>query len=168
MSTNISCPFTVVIDSREQTPWLFEGLTKRRNHVDVSIIVKTATRGLKTGDYSILGMENEIAIERKSVPDIIGTITRGRQRFERELERMTELKFSAVIVEGDWQTVMKHTLKNTQMNPASIDSTIIAWQMRYATQWVFRPTRFTAMKTAWKFLDRYYRDTLKEQTRGKK
>ena len=77
------------------------------------------------------------------------------------------MKFAAVLIEGNWQTMLRYTLANTQMNPASIDSTIIAWQMRYTPQWFFRPTRFTAMKTAWKIFDRYHRDLLKENKSGK-
>ncbi len=43
--------FTIVIDSREQRPYQFPGA-----------VVKT----LPTGDYSIVGLTDRVAIERKS------------------------------------------------------------------------------------------------------
>ena len=44
--------FTIIIDTREQQPWTFEHYT-------------TANRKLDTGDYSVEGLENLLAIERK-------------------------------------------------------------------------------------------------------
>jgi len=50
-----------------------------------------------TGDYSIVGQEHRIAIERKSVEDFLGSITAGNARFRREHERMACLAVGRMV-----------------------------------------------------------------------
>lgn len=156
MNTQFS--HTVLIDSREQNPWFFEGITKVHKGSPYLVDIKTNVRGLKTGDYTLEGLEDKICVERKSVADIIGTITRGRDRFEMELARMQEMDFSAVIIEGTWRDVLEKCIRDTQMNPVSLDSSMLTFMMRYpTTHWLYRPGRFYAMKTAFKIFDLYTR-----------
>jgi len=56
---------------------------------------------LETGDYSVLGMENICAVERKSKADGYQTLrgVRSRRRFAAELERGQSMKFFAVVFE---------------------------------------------------------------------
>lgn len=62
----------IVIDSREQCPFTFGGY-------DCGVV-----RGaLATGDYSLAHLEHQIAIERKSLDDLLGCLTSGRERFAR-------------------------------------------------------------------------------------
>lgn len=151
-------PFTILIDSREQTPWLFEGITRMHQGAPYVLEIPINVKGLKTGDYTIEGFENNVCVERKSVGDIIGTITRGRKRFEKELTRMQNMEYSAVVIEGEWKTVLRKCFADTQMNPVSLDSSILAFMMRYPkTHWLFRPGRFAAMKTTFKLFDLYLR-----------
>ena len=53
----------IVIDSREQKPFRF------------SPGIETVTAALKAADYSLLGLEDDVAIERKSLSDLLGSIT---------------------------------------------------------------------------------------------
>lgn len=150
--------FTVVCDTREQAPWTFKKLKKKVKGVMQPLDVLTIRRGLKTGDYSILGYESKIVVERKSVADLVGTITTGRERFESELERMEEMDFAAVIIEGTWSDMLTYCIAKTEMNPVSLDSSILTFMMRYrGAHWLFRPSRFSAMKTAYKLFDLYMR-----------
>lgn len=80
---------TLIEDSREQTPLSFTKLS------GVSII----RQGLKTGDYSIQGYEDEICFERKSVQDLVGTLIGGHERFLREMERMKDFEIKYILVE---------------------------------------------------------------------
>ena len=58
---------TGIIDSREQTP------------LDLSPL--QIVRGtLATGDYSVVGLEHVVAIERKSAEDMLACIGRERER----------------------------------------------------------------------------------------
>ena len=63
-----------IIDTREQLP--------------LELPLRSITDTLPTGDYSVSGFEDLICVERKSLPDLIGCMTSGRTRFERELQRM--------------------------------------------------------------------------------
>ncbi|NQU21949.1 MAG: hypothetical protein HQ567_11755 [Candidatus Nealsonbacteria bacterium] len=60
---------TAVIDTREQTP------------LDLSPL-QTIPGTLATGDYSVRGLEHVVAVERKSLPDLLGCIGRDRSRFD--------------------------------------------------------------------------------------
>jgi ERCC4-type nuclease len=140
----------ILIDTREQTPWYFDEFE-----------VETEVRGLKTGDYSVDGYEEKICVERKSVSDLVGTITRGRDRFQRELGRMQEMDFAAVVIEADWAEVIRWCLTHTEMNPKSLNNSMLTFQMRFPRcHWVFRPTRYTAMKTTYQIFDLYLRRIL--------
>jgi ERCC4-type nuclease len=60
---------------------------------------------LPTGDVTFAGARGLYAIERKSLADLVGSLTWGRDRFWREVERLAVLGAlggaAAVIVEGD-------------------------------------------------------------------
>jgi DNA excision repair protein ERCC-4 len=84
--------FTIVVDSREQVPWTFDE-------------TPTVRAALRAGDYSIVGAEERIAIERKSLDDFVGSITWGRDRFKRELEKLSAYEFACVIIEGNVEDV---------------------------------------------------------------
>lgn len=85
---------SIVIDTREQTPWSFDP-----SKVDAQIGT------LKTGDYALAG-DLYFGIERKSLGDFVGTIGKGWERFERELDRMDAAcwKVKVIIVESDYQS----------------------------------------------------------------
>ena len=78
-----------IVDSREQTPWTFP-------HLGAPIV-----RGLDIGDYSYVGGERLIRIERKSGPDFLGSIF--EERFAREMERIRVFPTHALIIEGSWE-----------------------------------------------------------------
>lgn len=59
---------------------------------------------LKYGDYALDG--DSWAIERKSLPDFVGTVSADWDRFCRELERMPPLPQRTVIVEGRFQDII--------------------------------------------------------------
>jgi ERCC4-type nuclease len=89
-SPSIEIPdgFTLVVDTREQTP-LF--LTSKP-----WIIYKK----LDQGDYSVLGFEDRIAIERKSISDLLSVIGKNRERFEREIARLKDYWWKGLLIEG--------------------------------------------------------------------
>ena len=56
---------------------------------------------LYTGDYSILGLEELIAIERKSIADLVACcMGENRERFERELHRLRGFRFKRLLILG--------------------------------------------------------------------
>ena len=76
----------ILIDSREQRPYTFQNIKPEPP--------ETIMQGLTTGDYSVAGFESRICVERKSMIDLFGSVGTGRQRFEREMERMGKFDYA--------------------------------------------------------------------------
>ena len=88
--------FTIIIDTREQTPWTFD------NYV-------TASKKLDTGDYSILGMEDIFTIERKkSVSEVANNISESR--FDKELIRLKNYKHKFLLLEFNLKDVLNYPI----------------------------------------------------------
>lgn len=98
----------VVVDTREQQPYGFD---------PVRFAVQRCA--LPAGDYSIAGLELEVAIERKSLNDFVGTVIKDWDRFQAELQKLQRYHFAAVIVEASPQDVMDHQY-TSQAAPTSI------------------------------------------------
>ena len=69
----------IITDTREQQPYELQ--------------TSTESATLPTGDYCIKGGESLVAIERKTSNELIGCLTGGRDRFERELYRGRPLHY---------------------------------------------------------------------------
>lgn len=69
------------------------------------IAVQIVTKKLNSGDYSLVGHERSVAVERKSVPDLVNSIGQERARFGRELERLSHFPSAWVVCEGDWEEI---------------------------------------------------------------
>jgi ERCC4-type nuclease len=150
----VVCPFVVVIDTREQHPYTFEGIIAAGRPVEVS----TITAALKSGDYSIVGHEDHIAVERKSLQDLYGTLTAGRERFERELQRLAEMACSVVVVEASWHEIADPPFP-TKTNPASVVGSILAMQQRFPrTHWLPAGSRPMAEQATYGVLRRFWID----------
>jgi DNA excision repair protein ERCC-4 len=81
---------TIVIDTREQEPYGFNPQ-----------LVTQVRRALPAGDYSVAGLEQTVAVERKTLDDFVGTVIRSRGRFHRELRRLASYTRACVVVEAD-------------------------------------------------------------------
>jgi len=97
-----STKFEVIRDTREREGqgWTFRKSTK---------CLGTITRTLKTGDYSITGLEDVVTAERKgSVSEFAGNLGKSDlPRFERELTRMATFKRAFVVLEFTLDDLMK-------------------------------------------------------------
>ena len=87
----------VVVDTREQAPFDFGGL---RNWIG-----GTARRKLDPGDYSVVGMEHLLRLERKSLTDLITTLMQCRKRFFKECEALARFRHSALLVEATYEDI---------------------------------------------------------------
>jgi ERCC4 domain len=102
-------PFTVVIDGREKAAWRFTGLRADAKDGGHELVVPTVWDHLETGDYSIKGHESAVCVERKSLQDIYGTLSGHRDRFAREVDRMTEFDRAAIVIEASLEEVVNPT-----------------------------------------------------------
>lgn len=107
-------PVVIIADTREQQPFAFG-----------SAHVVTVRRALAAGDYSIEGMEDVVAVERKTVEDFVKTVIRERERFERELERLSAYTAACVVVEGSLADILEANYR-TGAHPNSILGAAIA------------------------------------------
>jgi ERCC4-type nuclease len=53
-----------------------------------------------TGDYALSGLENEIAIERKTLPDLVNSIIQERKGFIAKCEGLAAFKKKCIVIEG--------------------------------------------------------------------
>lgn len=140
-------PLTVLVDTREQTPWLFSpGVTPLR-----------AT--LPSGDYSLPGLESRVALERKSLADLVGSLTSGRDRFMREMERLARFDFAAIVVEGDLENVLRKEYRS-EASPSSIMGSCAMIHARYGVPTIWCSTRACAILYAEKLLTQAWNDHL--------
>lgn len=109
----------IVRDTREQLPYSFNN---KIPYVD---------KALKYGDYSIKGYEFKISIERKSAADFYGTITKGRERFNRMLCRMQGTEFKGLVIECSEEEVMTPELSYSKVNPNSVYGSIISFEIKH-------------------------------------
>lgn len=157
------CPFTVLVDTREQAPWRFTGIEDDNGK---PLIISTSVIGLATGDYSIGGMENSIAIERKSFSDFRSSITAERDRFEREMIRLSEMEYAAIVIEADWRELLQPD-PNSKVSPKSIARTIQSWSVRYGVHFWTMPTRHIAEVWTFRLLQWFWKQRQHVATEAK-
>ena len=110
----------ILYDTREQAPYLFQ------RYPDVTAQAATLT----TTDYTLQGLQDKIGLERKSLSDLTGTLTTGRERFQRECERGRGLEYFGLIIEASMEDVRNHNYRS-QMTPQSLLQTLAAYSIRY-------------------------------------
>lgn len=120
---------TIIIDSREQTPLEFHRFPCR-------------VEGLTQGDYSVAGLETDFAIERKSIADLVGSLTTGRERFMREVDRLRSCPFSRLLIVGGEADIHARRYRSNA-SPKSIMHSLYAIESR-GLPVVFSPTPYEA------------------------
>lgn len=85
--------FAIVTDTREQQPYSFPCAAKRK--------------ALAAGDYSVEGLEERVAVERKSLPDFVHTVIHDHERFGREMLLLSTYAAACVVVEADLDAVLR-------------------------------------------------------------
>lgn len=133
--------FTIVIDTREQRPYEFPGA-----------VVQT----LPTGDYSIVGLEDQVAVERKSKADAYSSLGNGRARFRREVERLAEFDYAVIVVEDTVQGFLTRP-PHSKMNPRSAIGSLLAWSVRYRVPVFFAGDRRHGQALTHKLLQMYWK-----------
>jgi ERCC4-type nuclease len=129
----------ILIDTREQRPLRFPE----------PLGVDCGSATLPAGDYSVRGYTALIALERKSVADLVGTLTKGRERFEAELDLLAEFRWKAILVEGRRGDV-EAGIYRSMATPQSIIGSLRAIWMRWGvpTFWCDSPEG-CAKEVAW-------------------
>ena len=134
---------TIVIDTREQAPYSFETVSEKGT--------------LSTGDYSLVGGEHLISIERKTVDDLIGCLTSGRERFERELYRAQALDYFALVIESTLSDLSNGRYRSLMKPKAAIQS-ILTFSVRYGLPVFFVENRRYGARITESLLLKYARE----------
>ncbi len=88
----------VIQDTRERLPWDFS------NDKDFDGVEITK---LEAGDYSLKGLEDRIAIERKyDANELLNNFTKHKDRFYREMDRLYEYDFAAIVIEQEFSDII--------------------------------------------------------------
>ena len=139
-----------IIDSREQLAFQFK--PPKYRDVDVEI------GALPTGDYSLAGFEDRIAVERKSLDDLVGCLMNDqRERFERELTRARPYDLFCVVVEASMEEIRNHSYRSL-MKPRAVLQSIAAFQVRYRVPFAFCGNRAGAEYWTYSLLVKYLRE----------
>lgn len=94
--------YTVIKDTREQDGYTFEKFNSRYAACNGMVV-----RKLDTGDYSLVGLEDKLCIERKGrISELAINLGKDKHRFMREIERMKEFPFRFLILEFSLEDVM--------------------------------------------------------------
>jgi DNA excision repair protein ERCC-4 len=154
----------IIVDTREQSPYGFSripadasnrGASKEGETFAAAVRVGT----LKSGDYSLEGFTDRVAVERKSLADLFGTVGQGRERFVRELTRLSVFDFAAVMVEAEWSQVISDPPQHSQLSPKTIVRSVLAWQQRFPrVHWHFWPDRASAEIVTYRILERWWKE----------
>lgn len=136
----------LIVDSREQSPFSFKG----PRYEGLTVEVGTLT----VGDYSLAGLTDKVAVERKSLPDLVACLGRERERFERELQRGAALDAFAVVVEASWADLAGGKYRS-KLQPHAACQSVLAFAGRYRLPFLFAGSRAAAEYVAWGFLRQY-------------
>jgi DNA excision repair protein ERCC-4 len=138
---------TVVIDSREQTPLVFRNLA-------------SVPGTLTSGDYSFAGAEELFAVERKSIADLVMSVTTERERFTRELHRLRGFQFARLLIVGAEAEVATHRYRSNA-SPKSVLHSLAAFEARYNVPVVWQPDHELAAALVEKWAFWFHRELMK-------
>lgn len=137
----------LIIDTREQTPLEFRHLEAMRGT-------------LQSGDYSAKGIEDTFCVERKTVADLAGSLTRERARFMREMHRLRGFTNAYLLIIGR-DIDLAALVAQGRANVKQIEHSLMALQARYGVHvvWVDTPDEAALLVESWAFCA--YREALK-------
>lgn len=121
----------ILVDTREQRPLEFENYP-------------TEAATLPVGDYGLKGFSDwdnpQFIVERKSLDDLIGSLTAGRERFMKECEKMRQFQFAAILVEARRIEVEQGEYRS-QAKPQSILGSLSSLMVRAGIHVIFAGDR---------------------------
>lgn len=130
--------FTILRDTREQKPYPFH---------DYDVDVKDEK--LDTGDYTVEGYKGDFAVERKTKPDFLRSMTHDRDRFKRELVRAGEFNFPMALLLESPRVEFERGMYRSEAHPNSVIGTIDSWGEKYNVNFFFKRGRGMGEETAY-------------------
>jgi len=110
----------ILVDTREVRPYHFDRYG-----------CETEVAALPCGDYALKGFQDRVAVERKSLDDLVSCLPgKNRERFERELQRALSFELFAVVVEAGLSELLTGRYRS-QMSPKAAHESLTAFYIRY-------------------------------------
>ena len=123
--------FVLAIDTREQLP-LFASVPPEiipRQHVT-----------LEHGDYSIIGYETRVTIERKKLSDFYSYIGAERKRTRVKLAALSKMDFAALIIEAS-ESDLNRKFGYGKLTPAHAHGFFVSLRVRHGIHLYISPIR---------------------------
>lgn len=147
--TKVSAPkdmvLDIIVDTREQQPLIIKG------HNLVS-------KKLEFGDYALTGKENEVAIERKSLPDFISSFVTNYERVRKEFQRAKDAgAYMVVLCEESLNTALNYPYipyfrKYTKIRPEAVFHNVRDAIQEFGIQFLFCDGRVRSAEVLVKLL----------------
>ena len=116
--TQLRAPRPVaVVDTREQNPFSFAHFQGWFAGIE--------RRALEVGDYSVAGLEDRCAVERKDLSDLVSSFSVNRTVFVNRLRRMSQFQDRLLIITAPLAQV-KSRYEHSPANPNQITQSLIA------------------------------------------
>ena len=143
----------VLVDTREQRPFPLS-----RNHPNWIGEERRVT--LKTGDYSIEGMEDLLTLERKSLADIVACTVVSRQRFIANCARLAKFRWKAIIIEATYEDLKRSCQEygvESDVHPNAVVGTLDAIEAKFGIPIILTSRhRRLATERAASWLSKYF------------
>lgn len=160
MPRKLKPPVTFLIDSREQHAFTFAAPVRAELADGGSRIFM-----LKEGDYSVsLGDPDYLAsgepeplsirIERKEIGDLFNCCGWERDRFVRELERLTQYDYRAIVVEASAGDILKG-YERSKVPGKGVMASLLCWSVSYQLGVFFGETHRRAGGICQRLLEEY-------------
>ena len=142
-----------LVDTREQMP--FPLALNHPNWIESERRV-----ALPTADYSVEGMEGLLALERKSLPDLLGCIAADRERFLAVCARLAEFRWKGIIIEATYEDIKSGWPDQnipTEVHPNSVIGTIDAIEAKWGIPIIYTSVnRALATERAASWLSKHF------------
>ncbi len=149
----------IIIDTREQQPWRFN---------KCSTCAGSVKAALKTGDYTMEGMEDIFIVERKkSAAELYGNLGTkdNKRRFFNEMDRIRVFKYKFLFLSFSiediyewWIIGPRITRRKMYTTPQYIVSQLIEMEIEYGIRVVFlgSPTTQKGKDNVKQFINRFF------------
>jgi len=143
----------VIVDSREQQPFQF--IPDHRNWIGGE-----RRLALKTGDYSIEGMESLLSLERKSLADIVACTVTYRKRFLASCARLAKFRWKGILIEATFEDIKSGFEQfdiPSDVHPNAVTGTLDAIEAKFGIPIIYTSTiRQLAAERAASWLSKHF------------
>jgi ERCC4-type nuclease len=143
----------VLVDTREREPFALYA-----NHPNW---IRGERRvALKTGDYTVEGMESLLALERKSLTDIVACTVAHRRRFLANCERLATFRWKAILIEASYEDIKSRPDEfdiPSEVHPNAVCGTLDAIEAKFSIPIIYTSThRKLATERAASWLSKHF------------